>query len=85
MPEICRFYGLLIFVNYNEHNPPHFHVRYQDQEIIVEIQTGIVQGKMSQRALKMIFEWYEQHIDELEMNWNLAQERKPLKRIDPLP
>ncbi|MEW6381696.1 MAG: DUF4160 domain-containing protein [bacterium] len=72
-------------MNYNEHNPPHFHVRYQDQEITVEIQTGTVQGKMSQRALKMIFEWYEQHIEELHLDWNLAQERKPLKRIDPLP
>jgi hypothetical protein len=84
MPEICTFYGLLIFMNYHEHNPPHLHVRYQDQEIIVEIQTGIVQGKMSKRALKMIFEWYEQHIDELQMNWDLAEERKPLKRIEPL-
>ena len=85
MPEICRFYGLIIFMNYNEHSPPHFHVRYQDQEITVEIQTGTVEGKMSKHGLRMIFEWYEQHLDELQMNWDLARERKPLQRIAPLP
>jgi len=50
MPEICRFYGIIVFMNYNDHDPPHFHARYQDQEITVEIQTGIVQGTMSRRA-----------------------------------
>lgn len=84
MPEICRFYGLIIFMNYNEHSPPHFHVRYQNQEIIVEIQTGTVQGRMAKRALKMVFEWYEQHIDQLLTNWDLAKQRKPLKEIEPL-
>jgi len=84
MPEICRFYGLIIFMNFNEHDPPHFHVRYQDQEIIVEIKTGVIGGKMSKRALKMVFEWYEQHIDELLTDWNLAKERKPLRKIAPL-
>ncbi|MEW5801625.1 MAG: DUF4160 domain-containing protein [bacterium] len=39
-----------------------------------------MEGKMSKRALKMVFEWYEQHTDELLMNWELAKERKPLKK-----
>lgn len=71
-------------MNFNEHDPPHFHVRYQDQEIIVEIKTGVIGGKMSKRALKMVFEWYEQHIDELLTDWNLAKERRPLRKIAPL-
>ncbi len=50
MPTISRFYGLVIFMNYNDHPPPHFHARYQDQEVLVEIETGLVQGKMSRRA-----------------------------------
>lgn len=57
MPEICRFYGIVIFMNYNDHDPPHFHARYQDQEVSIEIQTGVVRGKMSRRALRMLFEW----------------------------
>ena len=46
MPEISRFFGIVIFMNYNDHEPPHFHSRYQEQEVTIEIQTGILQGKM---------------------------------------
>ena len=53
MPTVSRFYGIVIFMNYNDHLPPHFHARYQDQEVIVEIEAGIVTGKMSKRALRM--------------------------------
>jgi hypothetical protein len=37
MPVISRFYGIVVFINYNDHNPPHFHARYQEQEVIVDI------------------------------------------------
>ena len=43
MPTISRFFGIIIFMNYNDHMPPHFHARYQDQEVTVEIETGVVQ------------------------------------------
>ena len=85
MPEICRFYGIIIFMNYNDHEPPHFHARYEDQEVIVEIQTGTVKGQMTRRALRMVFEWSEIHFEELVDNWRLSRERKPLKEIMPLP
>jgi hypothetical protein len=85
MPELCRFYGIIIFMNYLEHDPPHFHARYEDQEIIIEIETGIVKGYMSKRALRMIFEWSEIHQAELLANWNLARDRQPLQKIPPLP
>ncbi|MFW5640705.1 MAG: DUF4160 domain-containing protein [Thermodesulfobacteriota bacterium] len=84
MPEICRFYGIIIFMNYNDHSPPHFHAKYEDQEIIMEIRSGIVKGKMSKRALRMIFEWAEIHQETLMNNWQLARERKQLQKIPPL-
>ncbi len=84
MPTLSRFYGMVIFMNYNDHLPPHFHVRYQDQEVLVEIDTGIVQGKMSSRALQMIFEWSEKYQEELRRNWEFARTRKPLEPIPPL-
>lgn len=84
MPEICRFYGIVIFMNYNDHDPPHFHARYQDQEITLELQTGIVQGKMSRRALRMVFEWSEKHQEELLRNWERARAREPFESIQPL-
>ena len=84
MPEICRFYGIVIFMNYNDHQPPHFHARYQEQEVTIEIQTGIVQGKMSRRALRMLFEWSDKYQEELMRNWELARERRPLEKIPSL-
>lgn len=85
MPTISRFYGIVVFMNYNDHAPPHFHARYQDQEVTIEIQTGIVTGKMSRRALNMLFDWLDQHQDELLANWERAKERLPLLPISPLP
>jgi hypothetical protein len=84
MPEICRFFGIIILMNYNDHNPPHFHAVYGDQEITVDIHNGLVKGEMSKRALSMIFEWYELHREELLGDWNLARQREPLKKIQPL-
>jgi hypothetical protein len=84
MPTISRFFGIIIFMNYNDHLPAHFHARYQDQEVIVEIESGLVQGKMSRRALRMVIEWSEKHQRELMMNWERARTRKPLKPVPPL-
>lgn len=84
MPEISRFYGISITMNFNEHNPPHFHAYYQDYEISVDIKTGLVKGSMPKRALKMIFEWLEIYKNELLEDWQLAQERKTLLKIPPL-
>ena len=44
MPEISRFYGIIITMNFNEHNPPHFHAMYQGYEISIDIHTGLVKG-----------------------------------------
>jgi len=84
VPTISRFYGIVIFMNYNDHLPPHFHARYQDQEIIVQIESGLVQGKMSRRALRMVLEWSEKYQEELMRNWELARARKPLEPVPPL-
>lgn len=84
MPTISRFYGIVIFMNYRDHSPPHFHARYQEQEVTIEIQTGIVTGKMSRRALQMLFAWLEMHEDDLMENWERARNHQPLKAIPPL-
>ncbi len=84
MPTISRFYGIVIYMNYNDHLPPHFHARYQEQEVTIEIATGVVTGKMSKRALRMLFEWLDDHQDELLRNWELARARQPLEKIPPL-
>jgi hypothetical protein len=84
MPEISRFYGIIIFMNYNDHPPAHFHAKYQDQEVTIEIENGVVTGTMSKRALRMVFEWMEIHQEELLWNWERARERQVLEKIPPL-
>lgn len=84
MPTVSRFYGIVVFLNYNDHEPPHFHARYGDEEVTVEIETGIVRGVMSKRALRMVFEWSDAHREDLLDNWHRARERRPLNQITPL-
>jgi hypothetical protein len=84
MPIISRFFGIIVFMFWREYQPPHFHAKYGDEEVIIEIQTGKVTGNISQRVLNMVQEWRELHKDELMVDWKLAEEGKPLKRIKPL-
>jgi hypothetical protein len=84
MPEISRFLGIVIFMNFNEHNPPHFHAKYGDFQITVEIKSGIVEGKFPKRALSHVMEWYEQHKPELLEDWNSLAASGTFKKINPL-
>ncbi len=71
-------------MNYSDHQPPHFHAWYNEYKIIVTIQNGIVKGEMPARALRMILEWLELHREELMKNWEKAQSKKTLDKIEPL-
>ena len=71
-------------MNYSDHQPPHFHAWYNEYKIIVTIQNGIVKGEMPARALRMILEWLELHREELMKNWEKAQSKKTLNKIEPL-
>ena len=84
VPEISRFLGVIIFMNWGDHPLPHFHARYGNFEIIVEIETGVVRGEFPKRALRAVLEWLDLHQGELMQDWQLAQERKPLNPILPL-
>ena len=84
MPVISRFYGIVVFMNYNDHAPPHFHARYGDAEGVVEIASLFVSGDFPPRALRLLREWAELHREELEVNWRRAREHKHLLPVAPL-
>ena len=68
----------------NEHNPPHFHVVYQNYKAIITIKNGIVTGSLPRRALNLVYEWLDLHQAELMENWErLSRKEAPLK-IEPL-
>jgi hypothetical protein len=81
MPVICRFFGIIIFMNWDDHSPPHFHAKYQDHEVLIEIQSGNVNGNMPGRALEMLQEWRRDNFSQLMENWDLAADHKPLKKL----
>lgn len=84
MPVISRFLGIIIYMNWGDHPLPHFHARYGDYEVTVEIETGVVTGIFPKRALRAVLDWLDMHQSELMADWVLAQKRMPLKPIDPL-
>lgn len=85
MPRISEFFGITIYLYYDDHAPPHFHAFYQGQEGVFSIQTlALVSGQMSPRVRALIVEWAAQHQAELMHSWTQAQTGQPPDRIAPL-
>lgn len=84
MPEISRFFGIVIGMFPREHPPPHFHAVSGDYHITVDIESGTVKGQFPRRALRLVLEWRELHRDELMNDWELLQAGLPAHKIDPL-
>ena len=85
MPELSRFYGIIIHMFYGDHPPPHFHAVYQGEEIKVIINTlEIIEGSMSRRAQALVLEWAALHRTELRQAWDLACRNQEPSKIAPL-
>lgn len=84
MPVISRFYGILIVMYFNDHNPPHFHAKYSGYEAIFGFDGQIIEGEIPKRAVKFVQEWITYHHTELEQNWEKARAGEPLDYITPL-
>lgn len=85
MPEISRFFGIIIRMFYDEHNPPHLHAEYQDRKVLLDFNGNVLRGALDSRtALRLIREWIDLHVSELNENWELARAGKEIKPIAPL-
>jgi len=85
VPEVSRFYGIIIRMFYDDHNPPHFHVEYEHCKGVFSIaDLKQIEGRLPRRVILMVLEWAFQHRDVLYENWGLASMNEPLKRIPPL-
>jgi len=70
MPYVSMFFGIIIRMFYNEHNPPHFHAEYQGQRGVFDFNGNLIKGHIkSNTAKKLIKEWVLLHQEELEGNW----------------
>jgi hypothetical protein len=87
MPTISMFYGLIIRMYFSpgEHNPPHFHVYYNEYTATVDIRTcELIDGQIPKRQLKLVLAWAELHQEELTANWNLVMNGEKPFKIKPL-
>jgi hypothetical protein len=85
MPKIAEFFGIAIYLYYDDHPPPHFHARYGGQWATIAISgPGVVASDLPPRALGLVLEWAELHAAELMANWQRAANRAPVASIEPL-
>ena len=84
VPEIARFFGIVITMFYDEHGRPRFHARSGEHEVSIEIGSQIVRGRFPGRSLRFVLDWEELRRDELMANWDRARQGLPLLPIEPL-
>jgi hypothetical protein len=85
MPRISEFYGIVIWIYWKDHNPPHIHATYQEYEILINLTDfPIYAGNFPGRAFGLLMEWISIHHHELLENRELMRKLLPLKNIGPL-
>lgn len=85
MPEISRFFGIIIRMYYDDHDPPHLHAEHQGNKALFDFQGNILRGTLrSPTALRLVREWIDGHAAELQEDWELARAGRELHKIAPL-
>lgn len=85
MPELCRFLGISIRMYFNDHDPPHFHVRYDEHRAKISIRDlSTMAGRLPPRVIALVLEWAHLHRQELLANWNSLQSTGTFNKIEPL-
>lgn len=86
MPRLSAFYGIVIYMYWSDHPPPHFHAEYGSDQALVAIEDGsVIAGTLTRRAVRLVEEWRRLHLDELRDAWERASHREDPGTIDPLP
>lgn len=85
MPTVSIFFGIVIKMFFDDHNPTHFHAEHQGEMAVFDFRGNILRGDISSRtAVRLIREWVDLHQTELETNWNEMQAGREFRRIEPL-
>jgi hypothetical protein len=85
MPELCRFYGIVIQMYFGDHSPPHFHANYAGSKAVVDIETlAFIEGQLPPRACGLVIEWATLHQEELRAAFRKAEALETPEKIDPL-
>jgi len=84
MPEISRFFGIIISLYWRDHNPPHIHVTYQNYECTISVIDRIVEGHVPAKVIAKVSEWLDLHEAEILTLWEKAQRGEKLYKVEPL-
>lgn len=85
MPTISMFRGIKITMNWNDHQPPHFHAQYGADKVLISINDiEVLEGSIPSKQLKMLLGWAAFHQAELLENWELARNKQELFEIEPM-
>ena len=85
LPTISMFYGIIVTMNFREHNPPHIHVTYQGQRASYGFDGEVTKGsRLPVKQHKLVVAWIALHQEELEADWALAQSSQAPYPIEPL-
>ena len=85
MPELSRFLGVVVYMYFNDHNPPHFHVEYGEYEASITINNlALLGGDLPSRILGYVIEWASLHKQELMEDWSMIQAVGKYFKIEPL-
>lgn len=85
MPEISRFFGVVIAIYFNDHPPSHFHAKYGEHKAKIDVATGqVLEGRLRRRVLALVEEWRALRTTDLEGAWAKIRAREPFEKIAPL-
>jgi len=85
MPIVSEFFGIVIRMYYDEHNPPQLHAAYQGNKAVLDFNGNVLKGDLRSRtALRLVREWIDLHVDGLNENWELARAGRTIQDITPL-
>jgi len=85
LPRISQFFGIMIYMYYNDHLPPHFHAKHAEHEVLIRIDTlAILRGEFPRQEQALVLKWATLHREELTTDWELAKKGLPLQSIAPM-
>lgn len=84
MPEISRFYGIIIYLYWKGHNPPHIHFIYDTYECSISILDRVVDGKTPSKVIEKVSKWIDLHEEEILTLWEKARKGESIGKIEPL-
>ena len=84
MPTISSFFSIKIFMNWNDHKPPHFHAKYNNYSAAFDLDGNVIAGYLPIKEKRLVLAWLELHREELNDNWLRAEKKEELCKIEPL-